>query len=207
MVWGSGNSQALSVWEQRDSSSSDTGGCCFSLAVLGTQVCLFSEVCNTHCTLKIYGIFNAYTDWVTLTIEIHFLTTVQTWKSKIKVSEVWFLLRPLSGLHTATFSLCPHTAFLLDVHNPKCLSVYTNFIFFPGGSDGKESACNAGDPGSIPGSGRSLGEGNGNPLQYFAWEIPWTEETGGIQSTGLQRVRHDLATKQKHNITNWIGSF
>ena len=37
---------------------------------------------------------------------------------------------------------------------------------FPGGSDGKESACNAGDPASIPGLGRSPGEGNGNPLQY-----------------------------------------
>ena len=37
---------------------------------------------------------------------------------------------------------------------------------FPGGSDGKVSAYNAGDPGSIPGSGRSPGEGNGNPLQY-----------------------------------------
>ena len=37
---------------------------------------------------------------------------------------------------------------------------------FPGGSVGKESACNAGDLGSIPGSGRSPGEGNGNPLQY-----------------------------------------
>ena len=36
----------------------------------------------------------------------------------------------------------------------------------PGGSDGKESACNAGDPGSIPGSGKCPGEGNGNPLQY-----------------------------------------
>ena len=41
---------------------------------------------------------------------------------------------------------------------------------FPGGSDGKDSACNAGDPGSIPGSGRSSGEGNGNPLQYFCLE-------------------------------------
>ena len=41
---------------------------------------------------------------------------------------------------------------------------------FPGGSDGKESACNAGDPGSISGSGRSPGEGNGNPLQYFCLE-------------------------------------
>ena len=36
---------------------------------------------------------------------------------------------------------------------------------FPGGSDGKEPTCNAGDPGSIPGSGRSPGQGNGNPLQ------------------------------------------
>ena len=37
---------------------------------------------------------------------------------------------------------------------------------FPGSSDGKESACNAGDPGSIPGLGRSPGEGNGYPLEY-----------------------------------------
>ena len=37
---------------------------------------------------------------------------------------------------------------------------------FPGGSDGKASVCNVGDPGSIPGSGRSAGEGNGNPLQH-----------------------------------------
>ena len=41
---------------------------------------------------------------------------------------------------------------------------------FPCSSVGKESACNAGDLGSIPGSGRSLGEGNGNPLQYFCLE-------------------------------------
>ena len=43
---------------------------------------------------------------------------------------------------------------------------------FPGGSDSKESACNAGDPGSVPGSGRSPGEGNGNPLQYPCLENP-----------------------------------
>ena len=40
----------------------------------------------------------------------------------------------------------------------------------PSGSDGKMSACNAGDLGLIPGSGRSLGEGNGNPLQYSCLE-------------------------------------
>ena len=39
-----------------------------------------------------------------------------------------------------------------------------NIYIFPGGSDGKASVYNAGDPGSIPGSGRSSGEGNGNPL-------------------------------------------
>ena len=44
----------------------------------------------------------------------------------------------------------------------------------------QESACNAGDPGSIPGLGRSLGEGNGNPLQNFARRIPWTEEPGKL---------------------------
>ena len=42
----------------------------------------------------------------------------------------------------------------------------------PGGSDGKASVYNAGDPGSIPGSGRSPGKGNGNPLQYYCLENP-----------------------------------
>ena len=41
---------------------------------------------------------------------------------------------------------------------------------FPGGSDGKESSCNVGDLGSVPGLGRSPGEGNGNPLQYSCLE-------------------------------------
>ena len=51
--------------------------------------------------------------------------------------------------------------------------VYTDLpVDFPGGSDDKASAYNAGDPGSIPGSGRSLGEGNGNPLQYSCLENP-----------------------------------
>ena len=128
---------------------------------------------------------------------------------------------------------------------------------FPGGSDGRASVYNAGDPSLIPGLGRSPGEGNGNPLQYYclenpmdrgawlatvhgvaqsrtrlshftfiffhmgiclqcretqvqslswedplekgmathssilAWRIPWTEEPGGLQSMGLQRVRRD----------------
>jgi len=62
---------------------------------------------------------------------------------------------------------------------------------FPHGSDDEESACNAGDLGSIPGLGRYPGEGNGNPLQFSCLEIPWTEESDGLQFRGSQRVRLD----------------
>ena len=59
----------------------------------------------------------------------------------------------------------------------------------------KEAACNAGDQGSIPGSGRSPGEGNGNPLQYSCLENPM--DRGAWQATvhGVARVEHDLVTK------------
>ena len=62
---------------------------------------------------------------------------------------------------------------------------------FPGGSDGKESACKAEDLGLIPESGRSPGEGNGYPLSILAWRIPWKEESGKLQSLGSKRVGHD----------------
>ena len=57
---------------------------------------------------------------------------------------------------------------------------------FPGGSDGKESASNAGDEGLIPGPGRSPGEGNDNHSSILVGRIPWTEEPAGLQSMGLQ---------------------
>ena len=62
---------------------------------------------------------------------------------------------------------------------------------FPGGSDGKASAYNAGDLGSIPGLGRFPGEGNGNPLQYSSLEN--SVDGGAWQATfyGLQRVGQD----------------
>ena len=57
---------------------------------------------------------------------------------------------------------------------------------------GKESTRQARDKGSIHRSGKSPGEGNSNPLQYLAWEIPWTDELGRLQqSMGSQRVRQD----------------
>ena len=62
------------------------------------------------------------------------------------------------------------STFLKSLFNVYCIASVLWFGFvvesFPAGSDGKESSCNAGDPGLIPGLGRSPGEGNGNPLQY-----------------------------------------
>ena len=55
----------------------------------------------------------------------------------------------------------------------------------------KNMPASAGDVGSVPGSGRSPEAGSVNPLQYSCWKIPWTEEPGGPQSMGLQRVSHD----------------
>ena len=65
---------------------------------------------------------------------------------------------------------------------------------FPGSSVGKESACNVRDPGSTPGSGRSPGEGNGYQGSILVWRLPWTEEPGGLQSTGSLRVGHNWQT-------------
>ena len=98
-----------------------------------------------------------------------------------KVTELGF---HLCGFHT--------------LHIPLLVTLSPNLqirwvLGFPGGSDGKESACNAANPTSIPGLGRSE-EGNGYPPNILAWRIPWTEEPGGLQFVGLQRVRHDWAT-------------
>ena len=65
------------------------------------------------------------------------------------------------------------------------------FLCFPGGSDDEESACDEEDPGLIPGSGRSPGEGNGNPLWYSCLEKSMEGEAGRLQSMESQRVRHD----------------
>ena len=68
------------------------------------------------------------------------------------------------------------------------MGVYTDLpMDFPGGSDGKASTYSAGNPGSIPGSGRSPREGNGNPLSILAWKIPWTEKPGRLQSMKSQK--------------------
>ena len=62
---------------------------------------------------------------------------------------------------------------------------------FPGGSDGKKSACYVGDPGSISGLGRLSGEGKGNPLQYPCLENPMDKGAWQAIVHGVRRVRHD----------------
>ena len=71
---------------------------------------------------------------------------------------------------------------------------YLKAEVFPGGSDAKESACNAGDLGRTPEFRRSPGGGHGNPLPILAWRIPWTEEPRRLQSMGSQRAGHNLMT-------------
>ena len=75
---------------------------------------------------------------------------------------------------------------------------------FPGGASGKESTCNAGDTedvGSIPGPGRSLEEGTATHSSILAWRIPWTEQPGGLYSTGSQRIGHDWSDLAQHKET------
>ena len=68
---------------------------------------------------------------------------------------------------------------------------------FPGGSGGKEFNSNAGDLGLIPELGRSLEKGMATHSSILAWEIPWTEEPSGLQSTGSQKVRHQSLELKK----------
>ena len=81
----------------------------------------------------------------------------------------------------------------------KCTHLYVRIhlcqqltvLGFSGGSDSKESACNAGDPGSVPGLGRLPGEGHGNPLQYSYLENPmdggaWWAVVRGVAQSQVQ---------------------
>ena len=86
-----------------------------------------------------------------------------------------------------------------------CVCIYTHIYIYPsmnmcicmcytgfsGGSVVKNLPANAGDTGSIPGSGRSPEGGSGNPLQYYCLENPWTEEPSRLQTMGSQRVGHN----------------
>ena len=81
----------------------------------------------------------------------------------------------------------------------KHLMMYVNiFLGFPSSTDGKESACNAGDSGSIPGWGRSPGEWNGNPLQYSCLENSVDRGAWWATVHGVAKSQHDWATNRFH---------
>ena len=126
---------------------------------------------------------------------------------------IWFLQiqnwDPISFLSSSCFSDNPHclgywllsTLLQLVMVGRDCPMVLVV----------KNTSANAGDirdAGSIPESRRSPREGNGNPLQYLVWRIPWTEEPDRLQSMGSQRVRHDcsnLAMVSEVLLTLWIS--
>ena len=87
------------------------------------------------------------------------------------------------------YKICPH------------IHIYTQIFIhmgFPDGSVVKNPPVKTGDSGSIPGFGRCPRVGNSNPLQILAWEIPWTEEPGRLQSIGSKRVAQRLTKQQQH---------
>ena len=75
-----------------------------------------------------------------------------------------------------------------------CLSFFEclpHTLGFPSGSDGKESACNVGDPGSTPSQEDPPEKGMATSSTVLAWRILWTDEPGRLQYMGLQRVGYD----------------
>ena len=84
---------------------------------------------------------------------------------------------------------------------------FNSILNVPGGSVVKNPPANAGDLGSILMQGRYPGEINGNPLQYSCLGNPWTEEPGGLQSMGLQRAGHNIASEQQQQINTFIILF
>ena len=73
---------------------------------------------------------------------------------------------------------------------------------FSGGSDGKESACNVGDPGLIPGSGRSPGEGHGNPHQYSCPENPMDRGAWQVTVHGVAKTQTYFVERLNNNMNN-----
>ena len=80
-----------------------------------------------------------------------------------------------------------------DFPTHNCPKYILILFFFPGGSDGKASACNVGNLGLIPGLGRSPGEGNGNSLQYSYLENPHGQRSLGATVNGVAKSQTRLS--------------
>ena len=126
--------------------------------------------------------------WYVACLMLHSLVSKCAWSTSCVFAEqglplevsygkqIWFLLRPNTSMNISSclrwakinMDHCLHRA-CFQLVGTECRDKQ-HILGFPGDSDCKASACSAGDLGSIPGSGRSPGEGNGNPLQYSCLE-------------------------------------
>ena len=100
-------------------------------------------------------------------------------------------LKSFLQYHSSKELILRHSAFMVELSHPYMMMGKTIALIiwsFPGGSDGKASAYNAGDPGSIPAWEDPLEKEMATHSSTLAWKIPWMEEHGRIQSMGSQRV-------------------
>ena len=128
--------------------------------------------------------------------------------SSLRAPDPFFLEGPwlLINLPKNELSYQPLHISLISQYHASIFLPSVHLTGFPGGSEDKASACTAGDLGD-PGSGRSPGEGNVNPLQFFAWKIPWMEEPGRLQPIGSQRVGHDWKTSLPRSFVHFTSFF
>ena len=100
-------------------------------------------------------------------------------------------------------TLSPAVTVIFWKHKFDHVSLLLKILGFHGGSVVKNLPGNVGDTDSNPGLEKSPGAGNGNPLPYSCWEIPCTEEPGGVQFVGLQTVRYDQVPEQQQQQQQW----
>ena len=91
---------------------------------------------------------------------------------------------------------------LRNIYGDWIVKDFYHKLGFLGALDSKESACNMGDVGSIPGSGKSLEKRMVTHSSILAWRTPWTKEPGKLQSMESQRVRHDWMTNTFNSFYN-----
>ena len=151
-----------------------------------------------------------YWKWKTEQLEVYWPFSLVIWGLTGSYSSL-----PLPGIRGGEQTTCPlpgkdqdskfgepfllgtyhfHTIVKLKIKGQTMINGGQSVVVgFPGGSDDKESACNAGDLGSIPGSGRSPGGGHGNPLQYSCPESPMDRGAWRATAHGLTESRTRLS--------------
>ena len=119
------------------------------------------------------------------------LTTYALWIHNI-IDQYWELLNTI--IYSSRYQLSWNEFIVVSLLLCKVV------LGFPSCSNGEESACNAGDPGSVLGQEDPLEKGMATHSSTLAWRIPWTEEPGGLHSMGFQRAGHDWPTNKKHKV-------